>query len=62
MKIAYNVEAYIPSGEPVYRIRLTNESGAFVEVTNWGARWITSMVPDANGRLANVLAGYDTAK
>lgn len=59
MKIAYNVEAYTPSGEPVYRIRLTNESGAFVEVTNWGARWITSMVPDANGRLANVLAGYD---
>lgn len=58
MKITYHIDTYTVSGEPVYRFRVTNESGAYVELTNWGARWITSMVPDLEGRLANVLVGY----
>lgn len=59
MKITNQVDACTASDELVYRFRLTNELGAYIEVTNWGARWVTAMVPDAGGRLDNVLVGYD---
>lgn len=47
------------SGEPVRLFTITNRSGAYVQLTNWGARWVAAMVPDLHGQLANVLVGYD---
>lgn len=52
----------MPSGTPVYGFRLTNSSGAYVELADWGARWKAAFVPDRNGKLSNVLRGYDTEK
>ncbi len=60
MKITHEVAGYTVAGEPVFCFKVINTSGAYVEFTNWGARWITAMVPDAKGRLANVIVGYDT--
>lgn len=55
----YNI-AECHTGQPdIYLFRLTNETGAYVELTNWGARWVSAFVPDTDGLLANVLAGYD---
>ena len=45
----------MPTGTPVYVFRLTNSTGAVVELTNWGARWLSAIVPDRNGEMANVL-------
>ncbi len=42
-------------GAPIYRFRLVNSAGAYVDLTNWGARWLAAMVPDRNNRLENVL-------
>lgn len=60
MEVTHQIEAYTPQGEPVLRFRVQNASGAYVEFTNWGARWITAVMPDAEGRLANILVGYDS--
>lgn len=45
----------MPTGTPVYGFRLTNSTGAVVELTNWGARWLSAIVPDKHGEMANVL-------
>lgn len=58
MKATYNVEAYTSSGRPVLRFKVENTSGAYIELTNWGARWIAAAMPDADGVTANVLMGY----
>ena len=60
MKVTHQIETYTLQQEPVYRFRIMNTSGAYVELTNWGARWITAMIPDADGCLSNVIQGYDT--
>lgn len=57
MKVTHKIEAFTQSGEPVLKFTVKNSSGAIVEFTNWGARWITAVVPDINGILANVLIG-----
>ncbi|SEJ75577.1 aldose 1-epimerase [Dyadobacter sp. SG02] len=44
---------------PVYLFRLTNSSGAFVELTNFGAALVSAHVPDRYGRLGNVVLGYE---
>ncbi|MCD8310037.1 MAG: galactose mutarotase [Prevotellaceae bacterium] len=60
MKISYRIEAYTSAGESVARFRITNKSGAYVEFTNWGARWITASMPDSRGQKGNLLIGYNT--
>lgn len=59
MKVTHKIETHTQAGEPVIRFTVENSSGACVEFTNWGARWITAIVPDADGTLANVLRGYE---
>lgn len=45
----------MPTGTPVYGFRLTNSTGSVIELTNWGARWLSAIVPDRIGEMANVL-------
>lgn len=59
MEVTYQQETFTLQQEPVYRFRITNSLGAYVELTNWGARWITAMLPDMDGKLCNVIQGYD---
>lgn len=47
------------TGDSLWLFRLTNKAGYYVELSNWGARWITAVVPDSKGILANVLAKYN---
>lgn len=39
---------------------LTNDNGAEMAVTNYGGALLAIMVPDRNGKLANVVEGHDT--
>ena len=55
MRIDTQVICNMPTGTPVYGFRLTNSIGAVVELTNWGSRWLSAIVPDRNGEMANVL-------
>ena len=59
MKVIHEIAGYTAMGEPVFYFKVVNASGAWVGFTNWGARWIEAGVPDGEGRLTDVIAGYD---
>lgn len=45
------------SGQPAVLYTITNENGYILEVTDFGARWVSMKVPSQNG-LIDVTAGY----
>ena len=49
----------LPDGREAELYTLTNASGASVEITNYGGILHAINVPDKNGRIGNVLLGYD---
>ncbi len=55
MQINSRICFHSPTGTPVYSFRLINSTGAYVELTNRGARWLTAFTPDKDGVLNNVL-------
>jgi len=46
------------SGKDVFLFKLENASGAFVEITNYGATVVSIVVPDRNGKLENTVIGF----
>ena len=44
--------------EAINLFRLTAADGAYIELSNLGATWVAASMPDADGRCADVLAGY----
>ena len=49
----------LSNGEEVYLYTLTNKNGLKAEITNYGATVVSLFVPDKNGRLEDVVLGYD---
>ena len=47
-------------GKPVEVYTLTNEKGAKVRITNYGAIVVSLLIPDRNGNLADIVTGYDS--
>lgn len=52
----------LSSGEPVRIFHLENESGAYAEVMEYGAILVKLCVPDRDGKLTDVVLGYDDVK
>lgn len=52
----------LEDGTVVYRYTLDNEQGASASFTDLGGIWLTMMVPDRDGKLADVVLGYDSVK
>jgi aldose 1-epimerase len=50
----------LPDGRSIDRITLTNSSGMQVQAITWGAIITSIRVPDRNGKLDDVVLGYDT--
>lgn len=50
------------SAKTIYHFRLTNATGAFIELTNLGATWVSAYMPNSSGILENILLGYDNAE
>jgi len=48
-----------PDGQPVDLYVLTNKSGAEVSITNFGGALVTLKLPDRNGKLADIILGFD---
>ena len=46
-------------GKPTALYVLKNQNGAEACVTNWGGRLVSVMVPDKNGKMTDVVLGYD---
>lgn len=51
-----------PDGQPVDLYVLTNRAGVEVDITNYGGAVVSVKVPGRNGKLADVVLGYDTAE
>lgn len=47
-----------PEGEAIVLYTMRNRSGAAVQVMNWGATVVGVLVPDREGRMADVALGY----
>lgn len=45
-------------GESVFLFRLTNAHGDYVELTNYGATWVSAVVPDRAGKKGHVVLGF----
>lgn len=52
----------LEDGKRVYRYTLTNEQGVSASFTDLGAIWLTMVVPDRDGKMADVVLGYDTVE
>ena len=50
----------LPDGREVYQYTLTNKSGVTLKVINFGAIVTSLNVPDRNGKLEDVVTGYDS--
>jgi len=51
-----------PDGQPVDLYVLTNKSGAEASITNYGGALVSLKMPDRNGKLADIVLGYDNAE
>lgn len=47
-------------GKDIFLFTLSNSSGAFAEVTNYGATLVSINVPDKMGKLGNIIIGFPT--
>lgn len=50
------------NGKPTALYVLKNANGAEACITNYGGRWVSMMVPDRNGKMTDVLLGYDNIR
>lgn len=48
------------NGRPVDLYTLRNKAGLLAQVTNYGAKLVTLIVPDRDGRPADIVMGYDS--
>lgn len=60
MQISERIWGKTGQGDEVKLFRITAENGAYTEFTNWGASWVSAVVPDRNGCLYDVLLGFST--
>lgn len=61
MNITVKEWGITPTDETIHLFRLTNETGAFIELTDWGATWVSAYMYDNNHRLSNVLLSFADA-
>lgn len=59
MSITKTLWGTAPCGKEIFKYRITNASGAYVEFSSVGAGIVSVVVPDRNGELADVVIGYD---
>lgn len=60
MSIKKRSFGFTKQGEEAFLYELTNKNGMTVSVTDYGANIVKIIVPDKNGKLDDVVLGYDT--
>ena len=58
MKITKELWGASPCGKEIFLYTITNEKGAYVQLSNVGAGIVSIVVPDKDGVLADVVLGY----
>jgi len=60
LKMTKSLYGKTADGKEVFSFTIKNESGAEIELLNYGATLNKISVPDRNGDFADVLVGFDT--
>ncbi len=60
MKITKSLYGVTKQGKEVFSFIIENDSGAYIELLNYGATLNKIVVPDCNGVLNDILVGFDT--
>jgi len=60
MKVTKSLYGTTKDGKEVYSFVIENSSGAYIELLNYGATLNKIVVPDSDGKFADVLVGFDT--
>ncbi|MCF0176963.1 MAG: galactose mutarotase [Bacteroidales bacterium] len=58
MEIKKELWGKTPEGKEIFRYTMTNSKGAYVQVSSVGAGIVAAVVPDKDGKLADVTLGY----
>ena len=61
MKLTKELWGKSTCGKEIYLYTLTNENGAYVQLSSIGAGIVSIVVPDRDGKLADVVLGYPEA-
>ena len=62
MSVSRKLWSRTEDGKAIYRYTITNESGASVVLSNYGAAIVSVNVPDREGKLGDVALGYGKAE
>jgi aldose 1-epimerase len=58
--VSHDVFGVMPNGDTVLRYTLTNANGMQVKILNYGGIIQSLMVPDKNGKMGDVVLGFDS--
>lgn len=61
MDISKKLWGKAPDGKEIYLYTIKNASGAYVQLSSIGAGIVSIVIPDKNGKLADVVIGYKKA-
>ena len=61
MKLIKELWGASPCGKEIFLYTITNEKGAYVQLSSVGAGIVAVAVPDKDGNLADVVLGYPEA-
>ena len=50
-----------PAGQETTLYTIENKKGAYVSILDYGGIWVSACVPDKDGKLGDVLLGYNDA-
>lgn len=59
MSITKSLFGTMPDGKEVYKYKIKNAGGCFVELITYGATFLSAFVPDRDGIFQDVLLGFD---
>jgi aldose 1-epimerase len=52
----------LSTGEEIFSFKLSNNSGAYVNITDFGGAITNIVLPDKNGEFDDIIVGYDTVQ
>ena len=58
MKLTRELWGKAPCGKEIFLYTITNEKGAYVQLSSVGAGIVSIVVPDKDGNLSDVVLGY----
>lgn len=60
MRVSVDKFGVTPQNEQVDIVTIESDNGSYIKLTNYGAKLVALVVPDSEGRLDDIVLGYNT--